>query len=126
MERRKFDFLDRLIFPIRENRAMDAVKSMKLDLYLLMFVSAEFHRDTLPIVQGPGSIPSQRGYRLSLRAPLIYILQGSFIFIENRETFGIDSSRLENENVSQKEQTRISLVRLGASSCCKLCTNSGY
>ena len=33
---------------------MDAVKSLKLDLYLLMFVSAEFHRDTPPIVQGPG------------------------------------------------------------------------
>ena len=62
---------------------MDAVKSLKLDLYLLMFVSAEFHRDTPPIVQGPGSIPSQRGSRLSLRVHLLYILQGKIYVIKN-------------------------------------------
>ena len=87
VERRKFDFLDRLIFPIRENRAMDAVKSMKLDLYLLMFVSAEFHRDTPPIVQGPGSIPSQCGSRLLLRVPLLYILQGKIYVIKNSSSW---------------------------------------
>ena len=62
---------------------MDAVKSLKLVLYLLMFVSAEFHRDTLPIVQGQGSIPSQRGSRLLLRVPLLYILQGKIYVIKN-------------------------------------------
>ena len=62
---------------------MDSVKSPKLDLYLLMFVSAEFHCDTPPIVQGQGSIPSQRGSRLSLRVPLLYILQGKIYVIKN-------------------------------------------
>ena len=41
---------------------------------------------------------------------IMRLLCTSFIFIENRETFCIDSSRLENENVSQKEKIRISLV----------------